>query len=79
MTNFTTVFPSVGATRIAVDGDYVMLEQDPIDDIEKPEVIWIPRVLFREVMGSIFARLYPSELRGIAELAELFAEENKEG
>lgn len=77
MASYTTVFPSVGATRIAVDGDYVMIEQD-IEGFDAESII-IPRVLFKEVLNSIFSRMYPSELREIAELAEWFAVENKEG
>lgn len=77
MASYTTIFTSVGAAHIAVDEDYVVIEQD-IEGFDE-ESIMIPRVLFKEVLNSIFSHMYPSELREIAELAEWFAVENKEG
>ena len=69
MSEFVTVIPTTGAISVAVNEDYVSIQQENTMG-ERADIIGIPRPLFREVLSSIFLSLDPHELREIAELAE---------
>lgn len=78
MSEFVTVFHTTGGVSIAVDDDYVSIQQEsPMGD--SSQGVSIPRPMFREVLNSIFAELEMHELRDIAELAEVHAKPANRG
>lgn len=78
MSDFVNVYQTTGAVGIAVDDDYVSIEQQSTMG-DAAQVIAIPRPLFKEVLNTIFADLMPHELKEIAELAEVHAKPTREG
>ena len=72
MSEFVTVFHTTGGVSIAVDEDYVSIQQESTMG-ESAHGVSIPRPLFKEVLNSIFHRLLPHELEEIGELAEIHA------
>lgn len=77
MTEKATVFQSTGAVSVAVDEDYVSIEQDSLVG-DTADCVAIPRSLFKEVLNTIFARLDPWELDDIVEYADAHRSPRKE-
>lgn len=78
MTEFVTVFHTTGGVSVAVDDDYVSIQQESTMG-DAPQGVSIPRPLFKEVLGSIFAAMEVFELRDISELAEAHAKAERKG
>lgn len=68
MAEFVKVFESTGAVLVAVDEDFVSIQQEGLIGDDGGEVS-IPRPLFREVLYTICLSLDADELKDVGEMA----------
>lgn len=76
MSEFVTVFHTTGGVSIAVDEDYVSIQQESTMG-DSAQGVSIPRPMFKEVLNSIFQQMLPHELQEIGELASIHAKPAK--